>query len=107
VLQGILREQRDDLIGARKAAMGALVRLEPGDLVSEQADRAAVALQIPRDEVEKRRLPRPVRTDDQAALSRLDPERDAVHGGEPAEGLPQISELERGAHPVLHFLTRR
>ena len=39
VLERVLREERDDLVGAREAAMRAPVRRQPADFLAEEADR--------------------------------------------------------------------
>src|ERR1700752_3263559 len=66
-------------------------------------DGAGIGPEIRGDGFEQRRLARAVRPDDQAALSRRHFERNVVRGRQPAEGLAQTAQLERGAH----FATQR
>ena len=72
MLERVLREQRDDLVGARQAEVHAPMRRQPGDVLLEQEDLAAIAAQIPGHQVEQRRLAGAVRADDQPPLALLD-----------------------------------
>src|SRR6266571_4189751 len=98
VLERVCWKQRDDLIGAREAAMGALMRFQPGDLLAEQPDRAGVARQIAGDEIEERGLPRAVRADDQPTLAWHHLQRDVVDRRQAAERFFQTAEVQRGSH---------
>src|SRR6185312_9193994 len=96
----LAREQGDDLISAREAAMRAAAARQAGDVFAEEPDAAAIRPELAGDEVEQRRLARAVGADDQAALARRDIE---VHIGgdtQAAEGFDQVAQLER-AHPAL------
>src|SRR6185437_5773970 len=98
--QRLAREQGDDLISAREAAMRAAAARQAGDVFAEEPDAAAIRPELAGDEVEQRRLARAVGADDQAALARRDIE---VHIGgdtQAAEGFDQVAQLER-AHPAL------
>ena len=68
---GIAREQRDDLVGARHAEMRAPAAGAARDVATEQPDRAAVGADLARDQVEERGLAGAVRADDQPPLARL------------------------------------
>ena len=96
----VAREQRDDLIGAGDADMGALPARDPRDVASEDVDRAGARLQVAGDLVEQRRLAGAVRADDQAPLAGLDRQVDVARHLQPAERLAQILEGERGHRPA-------
>ena len=98
VLERVVREERDDLVGAREPAARALVRLHARDLAPEDADRARVAAQVAGDEVEERGLAGAVGPDDEPALARHHLERDVVRRRQPAEGLAQSPHRERRRH---------
>src|SRR6266545_2792942 len=98
VLERVLGKKRDDLVGAGEPPVGALVRFQARHLVAEQADRPGVALEVAHDQIEQRRLSRPVRADDEPPLSGHHLERNPVHCGQAAEGLPQLAKLKRRRH---------
>ena len=83
MFERVLREERDDLVGASESAMRALVRCQALHLFAEQQMRAGVAPQIARDEVEERGLAGAVGADDEPALACFYFERDAVVAGRP------------------------
>ena len=67
--QRILGKQRDDLIGARQAHMRPLMRLQTGNVGSEQLDLAGCWKKIPGDLVEQRGFTRAIGADDQTPFS--------------------------------------
>src|SRR5580704_2268855 len=89
-------EQRDDLIGARHAEMGAFAARRPRDVAVEQLDRAGVGLQLAGDQIEQGGLAGAVRADDQAALARLDFEIDVGGDAKAAERFAQAFDGKRG-----------
>src|SRR5436190_6803759 len=94
-LNGVACEQRDDLIGACHAEMRPAAARDAGDIAVEEMDRPAVRGELPHDEIEQRSLAGPVRSDDQAPLSRLDEKIDIGGDIETAEGLPQMLDGKR------------
>jgi hypothetical protein len=93
VLQGVLGEERDDLVGARQAEVHAAVGCPLRDFLVEKEDLSRIAAQVPGDQIEERGLPGAVRADDQPPLALLDLERDVVDGGQAAEGLLQVLDM--------------
>ena len=93
---GVAREQRDDLVGARHAEMRAPAAGHARDVAAEQRDRAAVGRDLAGDQVEQRGLAGAVRADDQAPLAGLDREVDVGGDAQAAEGLAQRFDGERG-----------
>jgi hypothetical protein len=100
VLERVLPEQRDDLVGAGHPEVRALVRQQARRLLPEHPDRAGVGGEIAGDLVEERRLAGAVPPDDQAAFARQDAQRDVVRRRQPAEGLAEVVDLERGRHAL-------
>ena len=98
--QRLAREQRDDLVGAREAEMGAPPARDMGQLEPEQPDRAAVGTQFAGDQVEQGGFAGAVRADDQAVLAQLD--REAHRGGDAqsAKRLFEIVEHQRAHAPL-------
>src|ERR1035437_6409198 len=103
----IERKQRDDLIGAGHAAMGAAPARRLGDVMPEQMDRAAVGRDLAGDQVEQRGLAGAIGADDQPPLARLDIEIDVAGHLQTAECFAQSCDGERahGAGSVLAGMT--
>ena len=74
----------------------ALVRRQTGDVDVAEADRPAVGLQPPIDEVEQAALPGPVRPDQASQLTTLQLQRQVVDRDEPSEALRQPLDGEDG-----------
>src|SRR5262245_44055209 len=98
VLQRVLSEERDDLVGPRHAAVRPLMRLEPRDVLSEEMDGARVAPQVPGEQVEERGLAGAVGLVAQAPLAGHDLERHAVDPQQSAEGILHPADPESGRH---------
>ncbi len=82
---GQARKQIRPLEGARNPSPRHRVGRESGDRPAVEDDAAGARRQLPRDEVEQRRLPGAVRPDDGPSLRCAHGERDAIDGGERAE----------------------
>src|SRR5262249_37526710 len=95
VLERVLREERDDLVGAAEAEVHPPVGREAGHRPLEQRDAAGVGRQVSGDEVEERGLAGAVGADNEAPLSRRDLERHAVDGGQATERFLQVLDLKR------------
>src|SRR5450432_3904743 len=76
--------------------MRTLVGLETRDFFPEQPDRASIRYKVARDQVEERRLAGAIGADDKSALARHHLQRDAVHGRQAPEDLPEAADLQRG-----------
>src|SRR6185295_993349 len=85
VLDRVLLEQRDDLVGAREAEVGSFVRAQPDDVPAEKEHLAGIRGQVAGNQVEKRGLAGAVRADDEAALALGDRERDLADRRQAAE----------------------
>jgi hypothetical protein len=103
-------EQADVLERPRYAHRHDLVRPATGDVAPLERDRARRRRVQAREDVEERRLARPVRPDDRDDRATRDRERDVVDGRQAAELLRDADGLEdvrrlavraRGAHPIL------
>ena len=90
------RKQAGDLERARHSERGAPLARPARHVLAEQHDLPGAGRQDAGDDVEERRLARPVRTDDRLAIARADLQADAAHGVETAEALAQALELEHG-----------
>src|SRR5580692_4131782 len=89
-------EQRDDLISARHAEMGALAARHLGDVAVKQLDRAAIGKKLAGDEIEQRGLAGAVRADDQPALAWLDFQADVGGDAQAAARFAQALDGKRG-----------
>ena len=76
-----------------------LVRCEARHRRAVQEDAPAVGAQVPRDEIDERRLAGAVRADEPEGLPRRDREVDPVHGVDAAEGPAELPRLKQ--HPRL------
>src|SRR2546429_2379757 len=95
VLQrGELGEDADQLEGPPDPLLRDLPGLEPVDAPAAKDHPTLVAALHARDAVEERRLARAVGADQAVDPARLEPERDAVHGGDAAEALLEALDLE-------------
>src|SRR5262249_17429506 len=102
-----VREQADVLEGARDAARSDAVRLEPGELVSVERERAAVGRVEAGEQVEPGRLAGPVRPDQPEDLAARDREAHAGKRLDAAEALADGSRLEQLAHGALREASSR
>src|SRR5215467_11439534 len=91
----IAREQRDDLVGAGQAEMGAAPAWGARDVLSEQQNRAGIRCEFSGYQVKQRGLARTVGTDDEAALTGLDRKVDAFGDAKAAERFRQARDGER------------
>src|SRR6185295_15082784 len=87
--QGQPAERPGDLEGPADAEVDDPVRGLPGELVPFEPDRARVGDERTREQVEDRALAGSVGSDQPEDLTRLDRERDLIHGDEAAEALGQ------------------
>jgi hypothetical protein len=94
MFERVAGKQRDDLVGARQAAMRALVRRQLCDVLAEQLDLARVRSHVATDLVEQRGLAGAVGADDQTAFTGLDGERYALRDLQAAERLAQADDFE-------------
>ena len=78
----------------REPETRALPRAKPRDVLAAEPHRAARRGDLAGEDVDERRLPRPVRADHRAALSLAERERDAVEGHDAAEGAAQLAYLD-------------
>src|SRR5216117_4564144 len=69
---------------------------EPVDPLAAEHHAPLVPALHARDAVEERRLARAVGTDQAVDPAGLEPERNAVHGGDAAEALPETVDVEHG-----------
>jgi len=92
-------ERARDTLGAHA------VRREAGDVAIVEADRAGVRLEGPRDQVEERRLARPVGAHDPDQLAVLDGEADLADRAHPAERLRDPFHLQEGQRPSPRSVT--
>src|SRR5260221_9747916 len=90
VLERVLREERDDLVGAREAAVHAVVGREPADLFAEQLDGARIAREVAGEEIEERGLASAVRADDEPPFPGLNTQGNIGDRGQAAERLLQV-----------------
>src|SRR5689334_3118908 len=88
-------EQCNDLIGARYAAMCALVGRKVGDLGTEKPDQSGVGSKIAADLIEQCRLAGAIWSDDQPPLAWPNLERHVLCDGQTPKGLPEIDDLQR------------
>jgi len=95
---GEVREERVDLEGPREAERGAPLGREVRHVLAEEDDAAGGGRDLAGDEVEERRLARPVRADDAAALSWFEGQVDLLDRPEPAEGPGDSRDGERRCH---------
>src|SRR5262249_61891668 len=72
-----------------------LGRLEPREEPPREPDLAIIGDEETREQIEHRRLPRPVRSDQAKHLPLGHGEIEAAHGEEPAEPLPQPRDFEQ------------
>ncbi len=70
-------------------------------IAAEERDAPAGRAQVARDQVEERRLPRAVGTDEAEDLALGYVEADVLHGEDTAEVLPQRADGERDGHGIL------
>src|SRR4051812_17043369 len=95
VLQhGEAREGLHHLEGASDPQPGALVGGKPVDALSLEVDLAGGGKERPADQADERRLAGPVRADEAENLTGEDLEGDVGEGGESAEPLGQLADLE-------------
>src|SRR6185295_10456265 len=99
-------EQRDVLEGAGDAEVGALVRLERGDVPVLEANAPVAGRVDATDAVEDTGLAGPVGTDDREEIVRVDLETDPGEGGDPAELEEHLVEAQQ-RHAELAGRTRR
>src|SRR5258708_16023894 len=90
VLERVLREERDDLVGAREAAVHAVVGREPADLFAEQLDGARTPRQVAGEALEERGLASAVRADDEPPFPCLNAQGNIGDRGQAAERLLQV-----------------
>ena len=90
------RKQAGVLEGSLQTEPGPFVGAEEGDVLAEQQNLAVVRFDEPGDDVEDRGLAGPVGSDEPEDLTIADTERDAVDGGDAAEALLDIAQLQRG-----------
>src|SRR5258708_4096183 len=95
VLERVVGEERDDLVGAREAAVHAVVGREPADLFAEQLDRPGVAREIAGEEIGERGLAGAVRPDDQPPFPGLNTQGNVGDRRQAAEGLLQVLDTKR------------
>src|SRR2546421_7959082 len=88
--QRLFRKQREDLIGARKPEMHALLRWQPEQFLPEQFHRSRVRRKIAGNQIKQRGLAGAVRADDQPPLTRHYRERNLPGRRQAAEALVQI-----------------
>src|SRR4029079_12235186 len=96
--QRVAGEEGDDLVGARHAEVREAVGPRAGHVLPEEPDGAAIAADLAADEVEERGLARAVRAEEQTALTLVDGDAHPADGGDAAERLPQIADLEGERH---------
>ncbi len=97
-----LRERLHDLERAGEPAPRRLERVLARHVLAGEADRAGGGLVDAGDEVDERRLPRPVRADEADDLALLQRERDVVGRLDAAERLGDVVEGE-DAHARVSF----
>ncbi len=102
VFQRIVGEQRDDLVGARQAAMGAAMRRQIGDVLPEQLDLARIGQEIAGDLIEQCGLAGAIGADDQPALAGANQQRNILGDGKAAERLLEVSHFERVGDGIAH-----
>src|SRR2546426_6959998 len=103
-----LGEDADQLEGPPDPLLGDLPGLEPVDAPAAKDHATLVATLHARDAVEERRLARAVGADQAVDPARLEPERDAVHGGDAAEALLEALDLEHGRrHQIVSYAVDR
>src|SRR5262249_4579802 len=73
----------------------------PRRLLSVDADFTVIRSQLAEDAVEQRRFAGPIRPDDAEDLAVANLERHPVDGGDAAEALAQIGDLEHRAHGLV------
>src|ERR1700730_6841607 len=100
--RGERREQLGPLIHVRKPEPGALPRAQPRNVAPAEPHRAAARRDLTGEDVDERRLPRPVRTDERAALSLGDLERHAVERDDTAEHAMELAYLDHRARTRSH-----
>src|SRR5262249_62131330 len=91
-------ERLHDLTGARSAAAGDAVRGQAVDALGRVPDLAGARAVYPSDEIDQRRLARPVRPDQADDLARCELERHVVDGEQAAEAPRHIGEPQDRAH---------
>ncbi len=104
---GQVREHARVLEGADQAAPGEPRRVGPPHDAAVEADLPAVGGQVAGDEVEDRRLARPVRPDQTGDRPRLHGERARVHGDDAPEALARRFDLEQRRHEATTSSVRR
>ena len=92
---GVAGEQRDDLVGARHAEMGAVAACGVRDVAAEQGNRAAVGCDLAGNQVEERGLAGAVGTNNQAPLARFHDQFDIGGDAQAAERLAQRFDGQR------------
>jgi hypothetical protein len=92
-------EQAEPLEGASDAQAGQLVRPEPVQLLVAPGQRAGVGYDEAARDVEQRGLAGAVGADDADHPVREGRQRDAVEGGDAAEGDGDVAHCEHGRRP--------
>ena len=88
------REQLGPLKYVREPEPRALPRAKAGDVLIGKPYRAAGGRDLSGEDVDERRLPRPVRSDHRAALALGDLERHAVERDDAAERAAELADLD-------------
>jgi hypothetical protein len=91
-------EELIDLEGARQAAPGADGLAGGGDVVAIEHNTAGRRLEHAGDQVDQRRLARPVRTDQRAAGAPLERQVDVARDMQRAEAAVEAFDLQSGGH---------
>ena len=101
-------KQAVDLEGASNAELDALCLAVVRDVAAPQPHFPAGRMEDPGQEVDERRLPRPVGADERVPRPRLEAEVDVAHGRERTEGQAEAARLEQQlAHEPLRDGGRR
>src|SRR4051812_2329660 len=82
-------------------------RLGPGDVAALEGDGAGAGRHETRDRPQGRRLARAVRADERHELAGLDPDRDALEGGDVAVAADEVADLKHGSPPRRRIPRRR
>ena len=96
VEHGQVVKQVADLEAAAQTAAMDLERAQPRHVFPVDLDRARADRKSSADQIEQRRLARPVRPDDGVALALLDGQIDAADDLRASEALAHLGEPERG-----------
>src|SRR6185436_12248206 len=89
---------RDVLERPGHASLGYLEGWDVGDVAAAQREATAVGMVEAADHVEQRRLARPVGPDHREQVALVDVETHPVDGLHTAEGLGDLTDLEKSAH---------